>query len=55
MTPLPVLAYLDPGAGSLVLQALIGGGAGFFVFLRHLWKTYRAGGTTAVTGRETTR
>ncbi|MCA9061081.1 MAG: hypothetical protein KDA85_21360 [Planctomycetaceae bacterium] len=35
------LAYLDPGAGSLVLQAIVGGSAGAIVFLRHLWRTFR--------------
>ncbi|MFN8711194.1 MAG: hypothetical protein ACK526_09380 [Planctomyces sp.] len=35
------LAYLDPGSGSLVLQALVGGSAGFMVFVRHLWKQWR--------------
>jgi hypothetical protein len=36
----PIVAYLDPGTGSLLLQALVGGGAGLAVFLRHCWKTY---------------
>ena len=27
-------AYTDPGAGSMLLQLLLGGGAGLFVFLR---------------------
>lgn len=35
------LAYLDPGSGSLVLQALVGGSTGFLVFVRHLWKQWR--------------
>jgi hypothetical protein len=42
MSPIAVLAYLDPGAGSLLLQALVAGGAGFAVFLKSLWKSYRA-------------
>lgn len=29
-----VLAYLDPGAGSLLLQLLVAGAAGLAVFLR---------------------
>jgi hypothetical protein len=37
-----VLAYLDPGAGSLLLQSLIAGGAGLIVFFKHMWRTYRA-------------
>lgn len=33
----PLLGYFDPGAGSLVLQALIGGTAGLLVFAKYLW------------------
>jgi hypothetical protein len=33
-----VLAYLDPGAGSLLLQALVGGGAGLLVFGKYMWE-----------------
>ncbi len=29
-----LLAYLDPGSGSLLLQALLGGAAGLFVVLK---------------------
>ena len=32
-----VLAYLDPGTGSLLLQASVGGFAGFWVFSRYVW------------------
>ena len=32
-----VLAYFDPGSGSLVLQSLVGGTAGFLVFGKYLW------------------
>ncbi len=39
----PVFAYLDPGAGSILLQALIGGGAGLYVFMKHFLKMFRAG------------
>jgi hypothetical protein len=35
-----MLAYFDPGAGSLLLQALVGGGAGFLVFARYAWNTW---------------
>jgi hypothetical protein len=31
------LAYLDPGAGSLLLQLLIGGAGGLIVILRLYW------------------
>ncbi len=33
--------YLDPGAGSMLLQAIVGGGAGLVVLVRHLWRTVR--------------
>jgi hypothetical protein len=32
---LPVFAYFDPGAGSIVLQALVGGSAGLWVAVRY--------------------
>ena len=32
-----ILAYLDAGSGSLLLQALIGGLAGVAVFLKYRW------------------
>ena len=34
-----VVAYFDPSAGSLVLQALLGGSAGVIVFLRFIWNS----------------
>ena len=33
-----VLGYFDPGSGSLVLQALVGGGAGLVVFGNYVWR-----------------
>ncbi len=41
MNMLTTLAYLDPGAGSLLLQAIVGGSAGLLVFARHLWRSWR--------------
>lgn len=35
-------AYLDPGSGSLLLQAIVGGTAGIMVFFRHWWRTLKA-------------
>lgn len=32
-----VVAYLDPGSGSLILQALVGGFSGLVVLGRYLW------------------
>jgi hypothetical protein len=32
-----VLAYFDPGSGSLLVQALVGGTAGLLVFAKYLW------------------
>lgn len=40
MLSMAPLAYFDPGAGSLLLQALVGGGAGVLVLGRYLWNTY---------------
>ena len=33
----PLLAYFDPSAGSLLLQALVGGFGGIVVLGRYLW------------------
>ncbi len=40
MFDVAILAYFDPGAGSLLLQALVGGGAGLLVFAKYLWDSY---------------
>jgi hypothetical protein len=37
-----VLAYFDPGSGSLLVQALVGGGAGLLVFAKYLWGVLRS-------------
>lgn len=34
----PVLAYLDPGAGSMMLQVLLGGTAAVLVILKLTWR-----------------
>ncbi|MBA3401874.1 MAG: hypothetical protein H0U05_07800 [Actinobacteria bacterium] len=36
-----MFAYLDPGAGSLILQALAGGVAGMVVFGRIYWSRFK--------------
>lgn len=36
-----LLGYFDPGSGSLVLQALVGGSAGLMVFGSYVWKLVR--------------
>jgi hypothetical protein len=36
MNTISLLAYFDPGSGSLVLQAIVGGSAGMLVFCRYL-------------------
>jgi len=38
-----VLAYFDPSAGSLLLQALVGGFSGIVVVGRYLWMQFIAG------------
>ncbi len=37
----PVLAYLDPGTGSMVLQLIIGGTAGLLAFVKFRWNTVK--------------
>jgi hypothetical protein len=37
-----LLAYFDPGSGSLLLQALLGGSAGLLVFAKYVWDSLRA-------------
>jgi len=34
-----LLGYFDPGSGSLLLQAVIGGTAGLFVFAKYMWES----------------
>lgn len=38
----PVAAYIDPGAGSLILQIILGGVAGAFVAFKLLWRRIAA-------------
>ncbi len=33
-----LIAYFDPSAGSLVLQAVLGGASGLVVLLRYFWQ-----------------
>lgn len=42
MTPEQAYAYLDPGAGSMVLQLILGGLAGLVVLLKLYWRRLRA-------------
>jgi hypothetical protein len=39
-----LLAYFDPGAGSLLLQALVGGFGGIVVLGRYLWMHFTGTG-----------
>jgi len=34
-----LLAYFDPGSGSLLMQVLVGGGAGLIVLAKYLWNS----------------
>ncbi|MDX1429277.1 MAG: hypothetical protein R3282_03270 [Rhodothermales bacterium] len=36
-----VLAYLDAGSGSLIIQALVAGVAGATVFIKYRWNSIR--------------
>jgi hypothetical protein len=38
MLPNPCPAYLDPGAGSMMLQLLLGGSAALLVLLKLTWR-----------------
>jgi hypothetical protein len=35
-----IFAYFDPGSGSLLVQAIVGGLAGLVVFARYLWNAF---------------
>lgn len=35
-----ILAYFDPGSGSMLVQVIAGGAAGLFVFGKYLWETF---------------
>jgi hypothetical protein len=35
-----ILAYFDPGPGSLLVQAIVGGLAGLAVFGKYLWNSF---------------
>jgi hypothetical protein len=37
-----ILAYFDPGSGSLLVQALAGGTAGLLVFGKYVWDAVSA-------------
>ena len=37
-----MIAYIDPGAGSFVLQALVAAAAGAALAIKHWWKKIRA-------------
>jgi len=41
---LVMLAYFDPGSGSMLVQVLVGGLAGLAVFARYLWDHFAVGG-----------
>ena len=38
----PILAYIDPGAGSLLIQLLIGGLAGLAALIKFRWNRIKA-------------
>lgn len=50
-----IFAYLDPGSGSLILQAVLGGVAGLGVAakaMRNRWRTRAASGEDAPTAED---
>lgn len=42
MIPILLIAYLDPGTGSIFLQLLLGGFTGLIIAIRLYWKKIRA-------------
>lgn len=48
-----LLAYFDPGSASLLMQALVGGGAGLLVFARYVWASWFGGAVQASNGLDT--
>jgi hypothetical protein len=38
LSPAEALAYIDPGAGSVALQLLLAGAAGFGLIVKLLWR-----------------
>lgn len=38
----PAYAYIDPGVGSVMVQALLAGGAGVFMVVRLFWRRLTA-------------
>jgi hypothetical protein len=48
-----MLAYFDPGSGSMLVQVLVGGVAGLAVFARFLWDRFAVGSLLRRRTRET--
>ena len=47
----PIIAYLDPGSGSLILQALVGGFSGIVVLGRYVWTQFQVRKTVQTAAR----
>jgi hypothetical protein len=41
--PLPAFAYVDPGAGSMLLQTLLAGAAAILVLGQSVWQRVKSG------------
>jgi hypothetical protein len=39
LIPIPAMAYLDPGSGSMLLQLLLGGTAGLILVIKLYWQS----------------
>jgi hypothetical protein len=53
-----ILAYFDPGPGSLLMQAIVGGAGGLIVFGKYLWNSAFRGsqnGNRNTLGRDPTQ
>ena len=40
LIPIPAMAYLDPGSGSMLLQLLLGGTAGLILVVKLYWQSF---------------
>jgi hypothetical protein len=59
MNVIPVLAYLDPGTGSIVIQAVVGGVLGSLLVIKLFWRKivswFTGKGTPPPTGDDPSR
>jgi len=47
-----VIAYLDPGTGTIIMQAVLGGAAGIAVLVKSRGRRFRKGADASAEGEE---